>query len=294
VDARPALGAYGFRLAGLQDAEHHLHEVPPDWRQLTLSFERPACGEATRAPGTIDITDDRAELWLAEAGRIIVTRDPLSVRFQTATPLTTDAVLHPFLGLPAAIAARWLGRLSLHGGAFVHEGRAWGLLGEREAGKSATLAALLGAGVTVLSDDILIVEGIDVFAGPRSIDLRTEAAALIDAEPLGVVGNRERWRLRPRAAPARLPFGGFIELAWGRETRIEPMQARDRLERIVHSTALRPGPEQATAVLNLAALPAVRLTRRPDLSGLARQVDRLIAALPACSKSPSSSAPNCR
>ena len=280
-EGNAAWGAYGLRITGLEDAERHLAQVPATWPEFRLDFEQPAADRKPQAPGTIHIDDSHAELWLAEAGCIELRRDPLSVSFATAAPLSADAILHPFLGLPAAIANRWLGRIALHGGAFAHAGHAWALLGEREAGKSGTLAHLLQRGHHVLSDDVLIVDRTTLFAGPRSIDLREDAAAEVGGEPLGVVGNRSRWRLRPAPGPAALPLGGLIELSWGDGPSIEPLNTESRLRLIISSCALTPDPGVAAALLEVAALPGWRLTRRRRLSELAGAIDLLLPELTA-------------
>ena len=104
----------------------------------------------------------------------------------------------------AALAARWLRRESFHAGAVVVEGGAWAILGDKEAGKSSTLAHLALNGYTVLSDDVLVLERGSVFAGPRCIDLRAEPARRLGArEPLAVVGMRERFRIELGPAPRR-------------------------------------------------------------------------------------------
>lgn len=226
------------------------------------------------------IGDDTAELWLAEAGRLTVTRDPLRVSFATRRPLTPDAIVHPFLGMPAVIANRWLGRASLHGGAFAHRGRAWALLGNREAGKSTTLALLHRAGLHVLCDDVVVADGPDVFSGPRSVDLREEPATRLGGESLGVVGNRRRWRLRTEAGPAVMPLAGVIELAWGERLRIEPLGAGERLARLIASCALVPGADAALPLLHLAGLPAVRFTRPRQLDAAEQALERLLSELP--------------
>jgi hypothetical protein len=272
-------GAYGLRITGLGSADRHLPEVPASWPELHLDQTSLVGDREPEPPGTIRIEPDRAELWLAEAGRILVQREPLTVSFATVTPLSADAVLHPFLGLPAAIANRWLGRISLHGGAFAYRDRAWALLGNREAGKSATLGTLLKAGHHILSDDILVLAGTQLFAGPRSIDLRADAGASVGGEALGVVGNRARWRLRPAAGPPAMPLGGLISLEWAQDQMIEPMDTEARLRQLIGSSALRPEASSAARLLELAALPAWRFARRHSLADIGRSIELLLATL---------------
>jgi hypothetical protein len=194
-------------------------------------------------------------------------------------PLSADAILHPFLALPAVIANRWLGRLALHGGAFVLRDRAFALLGAREAGKSSMLAQLLALGCHVLSDDVLVTEDDLVFAGPRAIDVREDALAWTAAEALGVVGNRARWRLRPPAGPAAVPLGGVVVLEWGERDQIVPLDAAARLRALVESCALSPQDDLAPVLLPLVALPAWRYVRRRGHSSLERTAGRMLQEL---------------
>lgn len=280
TDTRPGatLGAYGFRIAGLDDGATYLNQVPSDWPELRIECEL-GTADDPQPPGTVRGGEDWAEMWIAGGDRIGLTRDPLTVKFTTREPLSADAIIHPYVGLPAAIAAHWHGRIALHGGAFIHRERAWVLLGDREAGKSSTLAALLSRDTPVLTDDIVIVEGTAMFAGPRSVDLRAEAAELAGGETLGVVGNRPRWRLRPSPCPATIRLGGLIQLGWGESARMQPLDPRARLDALIGSSVIPPGPDAAVELLELAALPAWRFVRPAEIDKLAAGTDQLLREL---------------
>jgi hypothetical protein len=232
------------------------------------------------APGAIDFSDDHAAVWLIGGDRIEVEREPLVVRFTTREPLSVDAVLHPYLGLPAALASHWLGRITLHGGAFVYGGRGWGLLGQREAGKSALLSQMFLLGHDVLADDVLVIDGTTVYAGPRSIDLREEAAGVIGGEALGVIGARPRWRLRPPASEPSVPLGGFLLLEWG-ESMIEELDLGARLEALSANSALGRVPDSGAGMLDLIALPAWRFRRPAVIDQLDEQAAQLLALIDA-------------
>ena len=229
--------------------------------------------------GTVRAEGDHGEVWLSEGDLIEVCRRPARVRFRTRQPVPPAAVLHPLFGLPAAVASRWLGRYSLHGAAFQHAGRAWALLGGRGAGKSSTLAHLLGRGHPAVSDDVLIVSGTTVFSGPRSVDLREDASTL-GGEPLGLVGGRARWRLRPDACPPSLTLGGFVQLGWGDRVVIRSLEPEARLRRLLESSVFGPASGEAEQLLELAALPAWECARPRSLAHLDEVAARILAALP--------------
>lgn len=226
------------------------------------------------------MSDHDAVIWIADGGRMTLDRSSLRLRIRTPEPMTDEAILHPFLALPAAIAGRWAGRLGLHGGAFVHGEGAIAVLAEREGGKSSTLAALMRRGVPVVTDDVLVLDGLELFAGPRTVDLRADAAAVLGGEPYGVLGARERWRLEPPAVPPAVPLRGIVHLSWGDE-RLEPVDPADRLAALVGQCVFHPQRADALALLELVALPTWRLVRPPDIGRIERCVDQLLDGLPA-------------
>ncbi|MFN2506155.1 MAG: hypothetical protein ABR540_18390 [Acidimicrobiales bacterium] len=123
------------------------------------------------------MSDDGALVSLsAGAGRVRLDRAAGTACFMTADPVGDVTLLHPFLSPVAAIWARWQGWPALHGGAFVLDGGAWAILGERGSGKSSTLAWLAAQGLGIVADDLLVVNEGNVAAGPRCIDLRPDAA----------------------------------------------------------------------------------------------------------------------
>lgn len=170
----------------------------------------------------------------------------------------------------------WLGRESFHCGAFVAGGGAWALLGERESGKSSTLAALALAGYGIVCDDILLLEGTACFPGPRCVDLREETAAALDAgDALGTVGGRERWRLPVPQLHEAPVLRGIVFLDWGDDFEAEPVPASRQLAGLLHHRALRLHSSVPEVLLELAALPAWELRRPRRLDSLGGTVDRL-------------------
>jgi hypothetical protein len=272
-----ASGAYGLRITGLEGYEDDLRAVPGDWPELRVHLQR-GCRETTRPAGTIDVWTDHAQVWLTDGDLIEIEREPLTVRLITRQTVPRPAVVHPFLGLPATIANRWLNRHALHAAAFLYRDRAWALLGDREAGKSSTLGCLARTGLPALTDDVLVVDAVTAFSGPRSVDLREDAAHL-GGQALGFVGNRQRWRLRPGDAPAAVPLGGVIRLDWGDEVQIEPLAAEERLQTLINGSALPPGEGEALGLLELAALPAWRFVRPRNPARLEELTEKLLSVL---------------
>src|SRR4051794_23643820 len=88
------------------------------------------------SPGTMEIGDESARVWIINGDRIDIDRAASEVRLATTSPLSDDAVLHPYLAFPAAVVSFWLGRRVFHGGAFLHGNRAWGLFAAKAGGKS--------------------------------------------------------------------------------------------------------------------------------------------------------------
>lgn len=275
----PARGAYGFTLIGAETLPEGLVTAGPDWPRLQLLRERSDPDAERRAPGTMCVTETGAEVWLAGHDRIHVDRASLTARLKTDEPLSDEAMIHPYLALAAAFAASWLGRWVLHGGAFSHAGHAWGLLGDKGAGKSSTLAALLHAGRSVLSDDLLVVEGLRLFCGPRCIDLRREAAEMLGGTPIGVAGDRRRWRLRPGDVAPSMDLGGLVYLEWGESLRVEPLSPEERLDGVIRNSFSPPAPGQELGLLELAGLPAWRLVRPQRLEALEPATAHLLHAL---------------
>jgi hypothetical protein len=220
------------------------------------------------APGPFEevslVSDERAELRLQTGGRLLIDRAAGRAEFVTPRPLGAEELVHPYLAPVAAIAAYWQGRESVHAGAFVGAGGVWGVVGDRESGKSSTLARLALDDVPIVCDDMLILDGRTVLAGPRSIDLREGPAAQFGVgTSIGVAGARERWRLHLGPVPQALELRGWIHLAWGDRVEAVPVAGGQRLARLHEQRGARLPSLSPEALLELAALPSWEV-RRPQ------------------------------
>lgn len=265
-------GVYGIRLSGLDAARPLLVPAAPDWPSFEL-FNRVEPGPYSEA----EHADDRhAELRLRTGGRIFIDRSPGRAEFVTPRPLGAEELVHPYLAPVAAIVAHWNDRESVHAGAFVVDGRVWGVVGERESGKSSTLARVALDGGAIVSDDLLILERTKVFAGPRAIDLRKEPATRLDVgKSIGIAGARERWRLRLGPVPEELELAGWIHLAWGERVQAEPLKGRDRIARLLSQRGARLPSLSPEVLLDLASIPSWEVRRPNAWETLAETADCL-------------------
>jgi hypothetical protein len=268
-------GAYGFRLSGVPNADALLIEAPESWPRLELV----RVAHSNR-PVLEQVTADRAMVWLPGDGWANVDRRRATAELAIPEGVTDGALMHPYLAPIALVMARWLGREGFHGGGIVAGGGVWGVLGDKTAGKSTTLAWLAREGVGVVSDDVLVIDGANALAGPRSVDLREEAAARLGVgEPMGRVGQRDRWRFILPPVEPELPLRGWITLEWGEKTAIEPIRGAGRLPALVPHRGMRMSPRDPSVLVRFSALPHLRFIRPRDWDALPGAVERLLEAI---------------
>lgn len=269
----PAFGVYGIGL-DCTDVTEPLLTVT-DGRWLAVHLEQ-RTGRGRYAHNSFG--PDQAHFSLMDSGSLLLHRERRSAVFTAPAPLPAQALVHPYLGPVGATFALWAGREALHAGGFAGRNGAWGLLGDRQSGKSSTLASLLTAGVVdILCDDVLITDGSTAFAGPRCIDLRRPAALrLAMGELVPLPGERERWRVPLRAVPPELPMRGWVCLEWGPNVSISPVPVRERLTKLAANRSMLVVPPRPATLLELAALPAWTLTRPNDWAAMPEVLDRLL------------------
>ncbi len=271
VVTRP--GAHGLHLPGLAGAGDLLVQAPEQWMDWHIVL---ADGDGTSREF---VDDSRARIRSLPGGWVDLDRcGRTSTMHLPRTPAPSE-IAQPYLASTALVAAHWAGMPAFHAGAFVAHGKAWAVLGYKGAGKSSLLAALAQRGVPVLTDDLLIVSArLQGLAGPRCIDLREEAASVLGVGcAIGVVGGRERWRVRLDQVAAEVPLSGWIQLDWG-EPDIRSVPPAERVNVLFASLALRdepPEPGALSRLMALFALPMLRVRRPRNLEGIDESANEL-------------------
>lgn len=258
-------GAYGFRLH-YEDPGEHLDDL------VAIDDSAPEVAVAWRRASTIadveDVFENRVSYGVRGALTFHVERDPPSILFDVPSPPVPGALVHPLLTVAISVHARWRGDVTLHAGAFETPAGAWGIMGSREAGKSAMLAALATRGHPVVADDLVAVLEGSVWAGPDCVDLRPDTAERFEkARYLGIVGGRARFRLSTPPGRPRVPLRGFFVLDWhgSPEIKAEPLPMEERLKWLYRQEYIPlVGPVDPRKFVSLVALPAWRLTRPRD------------------------------
>lgn len=237
-----APAAYGFRIHGGPDGGWLAALGAENWPLLTLERD--------------------AEVPAAMLARV----DVSARRAAISAELTDDQVVHPVLGRMLYMLAESRGVQAMHGGVLVGPDGAWGVIGPKEGGKSTLLARCAQSGAEVLSDDVIVLDGMRVLAGPRCVDLRDASARTMAA---GVpVRRSSRRRLMLPPVPAEVHLAGFVHLVWASETTCVPLPPAERLARLAACRARDRWPRDAGVILDLAARPAFELRRRRVLESL--------------------------
>jgi hypothetical protein len=264
--AEERVGAYGLAIDRPGELARRLVPAPARWGRLELEQARPTAADRER---DTHVDSESAFARLDRHHAFVVERERRRAVLLSPSDRDPELMAHPGLVLPAALFAHWEGRATVHGGAFVANGRGWGVCGNKGSGKSTTLAALALAGTPVLADDMVVVDDGRLLAGPRVVDLRPSSARGLSLPP-DVQLVRGRSRLTPPQAPAEVPLGGWIFLAWGRTASLRRLEPGDVLARLAAAHTLAPVLNLSpTALLDLAGHPALELRRPRSLEALA-------------------------
>ena len=268
-------GVYGFRYQGAQLPPGLLAYAGPDWPMIHIDSQ---IGRPDISRRWLD--HQSAGFPLVGNGHVRIDREPAAGTFITPEPLSADALVHPYLVPVAAVHGHWRGYLCFHAGAVAVDGQAWGILGYKEAGKSSLLGEFARLGFQIVADDLLVVSNGNVFAGPRSVDLRNETALQFgDAEFLGTVGQRPRWRLRLGPVADTVPMRGWVFPTWSDGLAVRTIAPAERLSRLLGILTVKVPPVDPAAILPLAALPAFELQRPRRWAELPASAQALLEAI---------------
>jgi hypothetical protein len=277
-------GAYGFRLIFPEGAGELRDLVPLDSAAPEVAV-RWRLAETHRTFEHVD--DGRVSMGARGASSFHVVREPPSITFDLVAPPEPNALVHPLGTVPLSVLARWRGDVTLHAGAFITPAGAWAVAGERGIGKSTTLALLGGRGYPIMADDLLAILGGSVWAGPRCVDLRPDAAArMTTSRNLGVFGGRPRYRVSTPPGPDRAPLRGMFLLDWddGSEvtvTRLTPGEHLRWLYGLEYIGLM--GPVEPDQILKLLEAPAWRVTRPRTWSVSEDVIERMLESAQAAS-----------
>jgi hypothetical protein len=131
-----------------------------------------------------------------------------------------------------------------------------------------------------VADDLLVLAQGAALAGPRTLDLRDDAAQRLGVgKPVGRVGARERWRVELGAVPWSAPLAGFVFLGWGDEVEVAGVTGRERLTRLSVQLTIPEIPADPQGLFDLAALPALELRRPRDWSRIDEAGSALLEAI---------------
>lgn len=278
ADAITRPGAYGLHLPTLGGADGLLVNAPEQWSEWQIELAT-GTGRATEF-----VDESRARLICEPSGWVDIERATRTSTMHLPEPPTLAEIAQPRLGITGVVAAHWRGDHPLHAGAFIADGLAWGILGSKGDGKTSLLATLASMGIQVLADDVLIIDRrLHALAGPRCLDLRREAAlALGMGQSIGVVGTRERWRARLGQVPCEVPLGGFVCLEWGTSA-VSQVPLEDRVKLLYANRGLLIGeqrdPAKLRSLMELFALPMVRIRRPPEIEKIAKTGEMLLDAV---------------
>jgi hypothetical protein len=265
------VGAYGLVVHGLPGATEWMQPQPDDAPHFDMVIDhtpKPYEGGST-------LNDASARIRLIGGGLLEMTRDTPTAHFTLPVRPPDEELLHPYLAPAAALFWQWHGHEALHAGVFCVNGSAILLLGDKEAGKSTTLGWLATEGATtVLSDDLAVVHGPAVAAGPRSIDLRPGSATTTASHHV-VRDGRHRITLAP--CPSLVPLVGVACLAWSDTLALSPVHLRDRMGILARQRTFPSLPADPVAMLDLCSLPMITAARPRDLAALPSFAQALVA-----------------
>ncbi|MEL7030778.1 MAG: hypothetical protein AAGK80_00780 [Pseudomonadota bacterium] len=181
-------------------------------------------------------SDDRQVIVFPVVGAFVIEGDA-TVFVEPAASASVDFLAVPLLGPVLAVLLHLRGLFILHGSAIIHEGKAYGFVGDKGAGKS-TLAAmsLKNRDVEFLTDDLLVVSNEQqALLGYPQMKLSDEALYHSD-QSLGRVRPppinefpKNQFLLDTQLALDSVPVGGIYELHRASHMQVEQNSLQDSI-----------------------------------------------------------------
>lgn len=274
-------GAYGLaiELIDRRSPAPGLQCIPGDLRWPTVRIRTQRA--TAQRPRLHDLRDDAATVLLIDDEHIAIRRQPPEAVFHLQHAVRGHELVHPYLAGAAGVFSTWYGRMAFHAGGIVVGGRVWAVLGAKEAGKTTTLVHLHLRGVPIVTDDLLVISGSTVLAGPRSLDLRPPTMEHLDgvADRLDVLTVRdgERFRVTLPPVPLELPFGGWVLLEDGPQVGLRTVPPHRRFDTLA-GDHLVAGQNQHD-LLDLLSAPMWVLSQPRNWATLPRALDTLLRRL---------------
>jgi hypothetical protein len=257
-------------------------------------------------PSLVVRRDAALDFWFryADGTEFVLDRSATSIRAWWAAASTLEDTATYLLGPLLGFALRLRGVLALHASAVLIDGRAVTLIGPSGAGKSTTAAAFAGAGVPVLSDDVVAVRLIDgvamAYPSYRLLRLWDESEKIL----FGTIGQLPKltptWDKRALPLGEEFPFhhepaplGDLFLIAPrvddGRAPYVEELRPSEAFMELLVSTYANYLLDDAMRASEMRALDAVlrgRRVRRLVPHADPSRLDALVACVRAASAAP--------
>jgi hypothetical protein len=271
-----AYGAYGLTVDAPYPLAGGMVAAPPSWERWHFSYD--VQPDRERPPQAWSETS--AHLHLVPRGSAEIDLNSRATKLIVPQKTSPQAFLHPHLGSTAVVVGHWFGRTAFHASSFVLDGGVWAILGDKEDGKSSSVAWAFANGLPIMADDLLITRDGIVCAGPRCLDLRPGAVEHFGlGEDIGTIGDRQRWRVSLGAVPAELPLKGWIVLTWADEVGVRELAVAERFTRLVNNRAFKLTEARPEAWTSLLGLPMFELRRPRDWSRIDSAMSGLLTVV---------------
>lgn len=193
-----------------------------------------------QAEGEFRFGDDECFLLYPQIGAFRVL-PPGRIEVEPVPGVDPGLVCFPLLGPVIAWLLQGRGAFLLHGSALCVNGEAVGFLGDKGAGKSTTAGAFLRAGHALLTDDLVVIEGLEhgegrILPAFPQVKLSREASASLalpqvrERPKVPIVQDKERFLLGQGFAETERAPGTFFLLLRGDDFGLQWLGPTERMK----------------------------------------------------------------